>query len=131
MMKLRLFIYFLLLALPSISVAQNSDVNFPQDTKYAYSYQGNTIITEAERQAGTTYKVEVLRLPFFDKNDPGLKDLKEYGTLHLEKWKENDEYVLLLGTFKSQSKAQSIKKKLINQGFNEARIISYRDGLRN
>lgn len=125
-MKEVCIIILLFLCVPLIG----QDNPFPVGKKYAYRYNDNTIITQAARSPGITYKVKVMRIPFFNENDPGLVQLKKYGDLYIEYWKESDIYVLLIGTFQSIKEAQSVARQLQNIGFRNAEMIKYQDGLR-
>lgn len=124
--------YFLIISMFLICTGlyAQSDNGFPVGKAYAYDYNGTTIITDSNRAPGFSYKVQVMRIPFYDQKDPGLTTLKKYGSLNVEHWQQGDDYVLLIGSFKNKMQAESVRNKLKKDGFKEAQIIEYRDGLR-
>lgn len=125
----KIFYTFLLFSFAFAVNAQDS--TFPRDKMYAYQYKDNTIFTKSDRLSGASYKVEVMRIPFYDEKDPGLDMLrKHYGNLHMEHWKNRDVYVLLLGNFTTRQEAENLKNRLAREGFRDALIVKYQDGLR-
>ncbi len=113
----------------SIYAHAQSDT-FPEGKRYAYKYNGTTIFTEADRIPGISYRVEVMRIPFYNEKDPGLKLLKKYGDLSVAYWPDSHEYVLTVGAFDSEESAESLKDKLRADGFMQAKVIKYLNGLR-
>ncbi len=97
---------------------------------YAYRAEGKIVATEAPRLEGTYYRVELLKTPHFDRSDPALETVKEYGALRTEYLIDQEITRLLLGDFYDLDKARQCLQRVRSFGLNEAIIIRYVEGFR-
>ena len=97
---------------------------------YAYRANGEIIATDAPRHENTIYRVELLKTPHFNGQDPALKTLQEFGTLRTEYLIEKEMTCILLGDFHSLNEAQQCLSQVREFGLNEAKIIRYQKGFR-
>lgn len=119
-------ILFFIYAFSGTLIAQNN----AEGDRYIYTSGDLTIISTAERPEGTTYKVEVARLPIIDSSDPELERLKQYGELFIETLDNKDLKSLLIGNFDDKAKAKEVEKELRKSGYSSAEVLEYKNGLR-
>ena len=116
-----LFIGFL----PSLLTGQQN-----QKDQYIYRSGDLVIISDLERTEGIHYKIEVVRLDSINPNDPELERLKKYGEIYTEELDNLGYTSLLIGIFNKANKAKEVERKLKDLGFTNAKVLTYKNGLR-
>jgi hypothetical protein len=98
----------------------------------AYAFQDGkyTIQTNAPKHIGVYYKVQIISVGTFDKNDPDLQTAVKLGQLSTEYIVEKDVYRLLIGEYLKLSDAEVLLQKLKSAGFRDAFIVKYKHGIR-
>src|SRR5690554_2954025 len=118
----------ILMQLCNISIAQ--DITFPDKVTYIYETKDGKITSDATRIQGTTYRIDVITIFFFDLKDPAIRDLSKINTISKEFWHSQNQYHLLLGNYQDMSIAKKDLKAVRRKGFSSAKIVIYNNGLR-
>ena len=119
---------FMLLYFGSIAMAQEVVASEPES--YAFKDGKYTIHTKAPKHIGVYYKVQIISVGAFDKNDPDLQEAVRLGQLSTEYIVEKDVFRLLIGEASDLSSAELLVHKLKSAGFRDAFIVKYQHGIR-
>ena len=93
-------------------------------------YKNDGVTTSAPRLEGTYYKIQLTVVLKFDENHSSYNRMKEYGRLDTEYIIEKEWIRVLVADFFTISEAREVMRQAQINGFPEAFLVKYVDGIR-